>query len=159
MRTAGARPTATANPCRRPRCPYVSLHSASRLEVIMRVPLSWLKDYVPLPANPAELVERLTLAGLEAGDVQAFGVPVPEGLRVKPEDAGVVWDRDKVMTARVIEITKHPDADKLKLVKLDYGAAEPKTVVTGATNIAPGQGGMKVVLGLRGTRYYYTDKD
>ncbi|HET6576650.1 MAG TPA: phenylalanine--tRNA ligase subunit beta, partial [Fimbriiglobus sp.] len=35
----------------------------------------------------------------------------------------------------------------------------PKTVVTGATNIAPGQSGMKVVLGLRGTRYFYTDKD
>ena len=44
----------------------------------------------------------------------------------------------------MLEITKHPDADKLKLVKLDYGAAEPKTVVTGATNIAPGQSGMKV---------------
>ena len=45
------------------------------------------------------------------------------------------YDRDKVMTAKVLEITKHRDADKLKLVKLDYGAAEPKTVVTGATNI------------------------
>ena len=59
----------------------------------------------------------------------------------------------------MLEIAKHPDADKLKLVKLDYGADEPKTVVTGATNIAPGQSGMKVVLGLRGTRYFYTDKD
>ena len=36
---------------------------------------------------------------------------------------------------------------------------EPKTVVTGATNIAPGQSGMKVILGLRGTRYFFTDKD
>ena len=63
------------------------------------------------------------------------------------------------MVAKVLEIAKHPDAEKLKLVKLDYGADEPKTVVTGATNIAPGQSGMKVVLGLRGTRYFYTDKD
>jgi phenylalanyl-tRNA synthetase beta chain len=125
----------------------------------MLVPLSWLQDYVPLPPNPADLVERLTLAGLEAGGVRVFGLPVPEGLRVKPEDAGLVWDRDKVVVATVRGITKHPNADKLKLVELDYGAGQPKTVVTGATNIAPGQSGMKVVLGLRGTRYFYTDKE
>jgi phenylalanyl-tRNA synthetase beta chain len=125
----------------------------------MLVPLSWLKDYVRLPDNPAELVERLTLAGLEAVGVKVFGLPVPEGLRVKPEDAGLVWERDKVVIAKVLEITKHPDADKLRLVKLEYGAAEPKTVVTGAPNIAPGQSGMKVVLGLRGTRYFYADKE
>src|SRR6187402_51958 len=100
----------------------------------MLVPLSWLREYVPLPADPAALVERLTLAGL-------------------------AWERDKVVLGTVLKIEKHPDADKLKLVTLDYGAGEPKTVVTGAPNIAPGQSGMKVVLGLRGTRYFYTDKE
>lgn len=125
----------------------------------MLVPLSWLRDYVALPADPAYLVERLTLAGLEAAGVKVFGLPVPPGLRVKPEDAGLVWERDKVLVGRVLKIEKHPDADKLKLVTLDYGAAEPKTVVTGAPNIAPGQSGMKVILGLRGTRYFYADKD
>src|SRR6478672_3169361 len=125
----------------------------------MLVPLSWLKDYVPLPANTAELIERLTLAGLEAAGVRVIGLPVPPGLIVKPEDATPVWDRDKVMVAKVLKIEKHPDADKLKLVTVDYGAAEPKVVVTGAPNIAPGESGMKVILGLRGTRYYYTDKD
>ena len=125
----------------------------------MLVPLSWLRDYVALPADPAALVERLTIAGLEASGVKVFGLPVPAGLRVKPEDAGLVWERDKVVVAKVLEITKHPDADKLRLVKVEYGASEPKTVVTGAQNIAPGQSGMKVVLGLKGTRYFYTDKD
>ncbi len=125
----------------------------------MLVPLSWLRDYVTLPADPAALIERLTIAGLEAAGVRVFGLPVPQGIRVKPEDAGLVWDADKVLVARVLEITKHPEADKLKLVKVEYGAAEPKTVVTGAPNIAPGQSGMKVILGLRGTRYFYTDKD
>jgi phenylalanyl-tRNA synthetase beta chain len=125
----------------------------------MRVPLTWLRDYVPLPADPAALIERLTLAGLESSGVKVVGLPVPPGLRVKPEDQTPVWDRDKIVVARVLEITKHPDAEKLKLVKLDYGAAEPKTVVTGATNIAPGQSGMKVVLGLRGSRYFLTDKN
>ncbi|HEX4608212.1 MAG TPA: phenylalanine--tRNA ligase subunit beta [Urbifossiella sp.] len=125
----------------------------------MLVPLSWLRDYVALPADPAYLVERLTLAGLEAAGVRVFGLPVPAGLRVKPEDAGLVWERDKILLGRVLKIEKHPDADKLKLVTLDYGTGEPKTVVTGAPNIAPGQSGMKVVIGLRGTRYFYADKD
>src|SRR3954468_19137278 len=125
----------------------------------MLVPLSWLRDYVALPADPSTLVERLTLAGLEAAGVTVFGLPVPAGLRVKPENAGLVWERDKVIVGKVLKMEKHPDADKLKLVTIDHGAAEPKTVVTGATNIAPGQSGMKVVLGLRGARYYYTDKD
>src|SRR3954452_12790219 len=125
----------------------------------MLVPLSWLKDYVALPPDPAHLAERLTLAGLEAAGVRVFGRPVPPGLRVKADDAGLVWDADKVVVAKVQKIEKHPDADKLKLVTLEYGAAEPKTVVTGAPNIAPGQSGMKVVLGLRGTRYFYQDKD
>jgi phenylalanyl-tRNA synthetase beta chain len=125
----------------------------------MLVPLSWLGDYVPLPDDPAGLVERLTLAGLEAAGVQVFGKPTPPGLPVKAGAAGLVWDRNTVVVGKVTKIDKHPDADKLKLVTLEYGAAEPKTVVTGAPNIAPGQSGMKVVLGLRGTRYYYTDKD
>ncbi|MBA4062429.1 MAG: phenylalanine--tRNA ligase subunit beta [Isosphaera sp.] len=124
----------------------------------MRVPLSWLRDYVPLP-DPAALVERLTLAGLESSGVRVFGLPVPAGLRVKPEDAGPAWEPDKIVVGKVLEITKHPEADKLKLVTLDYGAAGPKTVVTGAPNIAPGQSGMKVILGLKGSRYFLADKD
>ena len=124
----------------------------------MLVPLSWLKDYVPLPANPAELVERLTLAGLEAGGVRVFGLPVPAGIRVKADEAGLVWDADKVLVAKVARIEKHPNADKLKLVTLDFGGKE-KTVVTGAPNIAVGESGMKVVLGNAGTVYYTETKD
>ncbi|MBA4189097.1 MAG: phenylalanine--tRNA ligase subunit beta [Planctomycetaceae bacterium] len=124
----------------------------------MLVPLSWLREYVAIP-DAAHLVERLTIAGLESSGVKVFGVGSPAGIRVKPEDAGLVWERDKVMVAKVLEITKHPEADKLKLVKLEYGASESKTVVTGAPNIAPGQSGMKVILGLRGCRYYLCDKD
>lgn len=125
----------------------------------MRVPLSWLKEYVDVPADPGALVERLTIAGLEAAAVKVYGLPVPPTLRVKPDDAGIIWDRDKLLVAKVLEITKHPDAEKLKLVKLDYGQKQPKQVVTGAENIAPGQSGMKVVLGLCGSRYFFTGKD
>lgn len=125
----------------------------------MLVPLSWLKDYVPLPADPGALVERLTIAGLESSGVRLFGVAAEGTLRVKPADAGLVWERDKLVVAQVLKIEKHPDAEKLKLVYLDYGAGEPKRVITGAENIAPGQSGMKIVLGLRGSRYFFTGKD
>ncbi len=125
----------------------------------MLVPLSWLKDYVPLPADPGALVERLTIAGLESSGVKVFGFPVQGTLRVKPEDAGLVWERDKLVVAQVLEITKHPNADSLKLVKLDLGTGAPKTVITGAENIAVGQSGMKIILGLCGSQYFFTGKD
>jgi phenylalanyl-tRNA synthetase beta chain len=125
----------------------------------MLVPLSWLKDYVPLPADPGALVERLTIAGLESSGVKVFGLPVSGTLRVKPEDAGIVWERDKLIVAKVLEITKHPNADTLRMVKLDLGGGKEKTVITGAQNIAPGQSGMKIVLGLSGSRYFFEGKD
>ncbi|HKB05755.1 MAG TPA: hypothetical protein VKD90_26280, partial [Gemmataceae bacterium] len=126
----------------------------------MKVPLKWLGEHVDLAdvALP-ELVERLTLAGLEVTGVRLFGLPVPPGLKVKEAELGPEWDRDKVVTAQVLQIEKHPNADKLKLVTVDYGAAEPKRVVTGAPNIAVGEHGQKVILGLRGTRYFMEEED
>jgi phenylalanyl-tRNA synthetase beta chain len=120
----------------------------------MKVPLRWLAEYVPLTIPAAELAERLTLAGLEVSGVRRYGLPTPEGLRVKSEDAGPVWEPDKVIVARVVEVTKHPNADKLKLVRLEYDAALPKQVVTGAPNIHVGTAGQKVVLGLAGFQYF-----
>jgi phenylalanyl-tRNA synthetase beta chain len=120
----------------------------------MKIPLSWLRDYVDLTLTPAKLAERMTLAGLEVGGTRVLGLPVPEGLRVKPEDAGPVWDRDKIVVAKVLEVTKHPNADKLKLGHLDYGAGAPKVVVTGAPNLHVGDRGQIVILGLAGTSYF-----
>jgi phenylalanyl-tRNA synthetase beta chain len=120
----------------------------------MKVPLNWLREYVSLTVSVPALVERLTIAGLEVASVRLFGLPTPEGLRVKQEERGPVWDRDKVVTARVLSVEKHPNADKLKLVQLDYAAGAPKQVVTGAPNIALGDKGQKVVLGLSGCSYF-----
>jgi len=120
----------------------------------MKVPLSWLKDYVPLPDSIPELVNRLTIAGLEVAGVRLFGLPVPPGIKVKQEEQGPVWDREKVLVAQVLAVQKHPNADKLKLVQLDYGTGTPKQVVTGAPNIAVGDKGAKVVVGLSGTHYF-----
>lgn len=120
----------------------------------MKVPLSWLRDYVDVTLSVPELAERLTLAGLEVSGLRFYGLPVPPGARVGQEAAGPVWARDKVITARVLKVDKHPNADKLKLVTAEYGAAEPKVVVTGAPNIKFSDAGQKVILGLAGTSYW-----
>src|SRR4051794_28139734 len=107
----------------------------------MKVPLSWLREYVDVNMPIPELVQRLTLAGLEVASVRLIGLPAPEGLYVKPEDAGPIWARDKIVTGKVLAVEQHPNADRLKLCTIDYGAAQPKVVVTGAPNIAVGDSG------------------
>jgi phenylalanyl-tRNA synthetase beta chain len=117
----------------------------------MKVPLSWLRDYVPAALPVAELADRLTRAGLEVGGVRVYGLPVPEGLRVKAEDAGPVWQLDKIVVGKVLSVERHPNADRLTLATVDYGAAEPKTVVTGAPNIKVGDRDQKVIVALTGS--------
>jgi phenylalanyl-tRNA synthetase beta chain len=117
----------------------------------MKIPLKWLADYVSIDLPVAELVQRLTLAGLEVSGVRMIGLPIPPGLRVKPEDQGPVWDREKIVIARVIEVKPHPDADRLKLPIVDYGQGRTKQLVTGATNLKVGDNGQKVILALCGS--------
>jgi phenylalanyl-tRNA synthetase beta chain len=117
----------------------------------MKVPLSWLRDYVDLSLPVPQLVERLTLAGLEVGGVRLYGLPAPEGLRVKSEDAGPVWHPDKIVIGKVLAVERHPNADRLTLATVDYGAGQPKTVVTGAPNIKVGDSGQKVIVALSGS--------
>jgi phenylalanyl-tRNA synthetase beta chain len=120
----------------------------------MKVPLSWLGDYVDFSLPVPQLVERLTLAGLEVASVRPIGLPTPEGVRAKVEESVPVWDKDKVIVACVLSVDKHPNADKLKLVTVDYGGGEPKVVVTGAPNVQIGDSGYKVIIGLTGTVYW-----
>jgi phenylalanyl-tRNA synthetase beta chain len=117
----------------------------------MKIPLKWLEEYVPLTVPVADLAERLTLAGLEVSGVRLYGLPAPPGLRVKHEESGPVWDRDKIVIAQVLEVDRHPDADKLKLPKVDYGHGRQKLLVTGAPNIHVGDRGQKVILALAGS--------
>jgi phenylalanyl-tRNA synthetase beta chain len=122
----------------------------------MKVPLNWLREYVPLAVPVAELAERLTLAGLEVSGARIIGLPHPEGLRVKSEEVGPVWDRDKVVVAQVVSVDRHPDADKLKLPTVAYGEGRVKQMVTGAPNLRVGDSGQKVVLALSGAVLYDT---
>lgn len=117
----------------------------------MKIPLTWLRDYVDLTLPPARLVERLTFAGLEVAGVQVFGLPIPDGLRVKPEDRGPVWDRDKIVIAEVLSVERHPNADRLNLPTVTWGEGMVKQLVTGAPNIKAGDKGQKVILALAGS--------
>jgi phenylalanyl-tRNA synthetase beta chain len=125
----------------------------------MKVPLRWLRHYIDVSLTVPQLAERLTLAGLEVIGYRFIGLPVPDGIHIKPDEAGPVWERDKIVTAQILKIDKHPNADKLKLVTLDCGAGQPKTVVTGAPNIDVGHSGLKVILGLAGTKYWFENKE
>src|SRR5438034_3096940 len=120
----------------------------------MKVSLSWLRDYVDLPGSIAPLVERLTLAGLEVGGVRLIGLPTPPGLSVKQEDRGPVWPPDKIIVGKVLQVERHPNADRLTLATVDHGAGQPKTVVTGAPNLKVGDQGRKVIVALAGSVLY-----
>src|SRR5437764_15046013 len=117
----------------------------------MKIPLSWLREYVDLTLPVPQLAERLTLAGLEVGGVRVIGLPTPEGLHVKAEEQGPVWDRDKIIIGQILSVERHPNADRLTLPIVDYGAGQPKTLVTGAPNIKVGDRGQKVIVALTGS--------
>ena len=91
----------------------------------MRVPLSWLRDYVEFDLSIDEVAELLTNAGLEVESITRIGLPGAE----------LEWDRERVVLGRILRVEQHPDADRLVLATVDYGATEPKTVVTGAPNL------------------------
>ncbi len=86
----------------------------------IRVPISWLREYVDVDVPAEELAERLHMAGMEVDHVER------------------TWTWDRVWVGRIEGLTKHPDADKLLLATVDYGNGRKKTVVTGAPNLSVG---------------------
>lgn len=93
----------------------------------MRIPLSWLRDYVDVDVDADTLAELITNAGLEVTAVDRFGVP----------GAPLVWDPDKVLFAKLLRVEQHPNADRLVLATVDVGGEQTKQVVTGAPNLLP----------------------
>jgi phenylalanyl-tRNA synthetase beta chain len=87
----------------------------------MKLPLSWLKELVPIEADLDELCRRLTAAGLEVENVE----------RTKPGFSDV-------FVARVLKVERYPNADRLSLCEVDAGAVGRFTVVCGAPNVAAG---------------------
>jgi phenylalanyl-tRNA synthetase beta chain len=87
--------------------------------MLIRVPLSWLREYVEVTIPVDDLAHRLHMAGTEA-----------KGIERKS------WDR--IWVGRIADLSKHPNADHLSLATVDYGEGRTKTVVTGATNLKKG---------------------
>lgn len=102
----------------------------------MRVPISWLKDYVTITISIEDLAERLTLAGMEVKSLEYIGVAqgvAPQGINV-PKSDHLVWG-DKIVIGAIREVKPHPNADRLVLAMVDIGGAEPEQIVTGAPNL------------------------
>ena len=96
----------------------------------MRIPLSWLRDYVDVTLPIDELGERLTRSGLEVDSIERYGI----------EGAELPWDRDLILVCNIREVTQHPNADRLVLAEVEFAPGQFHTVVTGAPNIQQWKG-------------------
>ncbi|MFN0208098.1 MAG: phenylalanine--tRNA ligase subunit beta [Planctomycetota bacterium] len=99
----------------------------------MKIPYSWLKEYINLDDVPPERVaELLTLRTCEVDAVHHVG----GGL-------------DNILIGEVVEAEKHPNADSLKVTKVNVGRGELLPIVCGAPNVAKGQ---KVAVAVPGAK-------
>ncbi|MBQ9605358.1 MAG: phenylalanine--tRNA ligase subunit beta, partial [Firmicutes bacterium] len=87
----------------------------------MNLPISWLKEYVDIDCTTQEFMDEITLSGSKVESLTVLGK-----------------DIDGIITGKVLEIEKHPDADKLVVTKIDVGNGEPLQIVTGASNLTVG---------------------
>ena len=88
----------------------------------MKVLLSWLQEFAPgIQGDPVELGEKLSALGLAVEEMAITG----QGL-------------DGIVLAKVLELSPHPDADKIQLVQVDSGDGQPLQVCCGAFNMSVG---------------------
>jgi phenylalanyl-tRNA synthetase beta chain len=106
----------------------------------MNISYNWLKQFIDIDWEATRTAELLTDLGLEVEGVVPFE-SVPGGLQ------GVV-------VGEVLQCEKHPNADRLKVCKVDIGEGEPVSIVCGAPNVDTGQ---KVPVATVGTTLYGTD--
>jgi phenylalanyl-tRNA synthetase beta chain len=92
----------------------------------MKIPVSWLREYVQVSAATAEIADRLAIATAEVERISYRGVADEDG------------NHGHYLVGRVLEAGKHPNADRLQLCRVDVGEAEPRQIVCGAWNFGPG---------------------
>jgi phenylalanyl-tRNA synthetase beta chain len=109
----------------------------------MKIPLSWLKDFIDLDGLSVEdIARKLTLAGLEVDEILYAGLPMPnyaaQGMHSSEKHefktSGIAWDREKIVVAEIRQVNPHPNADRLTLLDL-YDGQKEQVVLTGAPNI------------------------
>ncbi|GGB48673.1 phenylalanine--tRNA ligase subunit beta [Fictibacillus barbaricus] len=88
----------------------------------MLISYNWLKEYVNIKISPSELADRITKSGIEVEMVESLNKGI----------SGVV-------VGYVQECIQHPNADKLRVCKVDIGQGEVSQIVCGAPNVAQGQ--------------------
>ena len=98
----------------------------------MQFPESWLRSFVDPALTTDELSHALTMAGLEVEGLQPVAPPTT-----------------KIVVGQVLEVAKHPNADKLNVCQVDAGTGETLNVVCGAPNVSPG---IKVPVALVGAQ-------
>ena len=96
----------------------------------MRISIQWLQDWLQIDETPEELGHRLTMAGLELDAIEP-AAPVFSGVRV----------------GRVLAVEPHPDADRLRVCRVEAGEDEPLTIVCGAPNVHEGMVAPVAVVG------------
>ena len=134
----------------------------------MKVPISWIKDFVDVNSSIEDLARQLTMAGLEVEEIIFVGLPMPEGkieigsgghIRHETKISGIEWDPDMIVVGAITEVMPHPNADRLVLCRLDDGEVE-HIALTGAPNLFPfkGQGELpepiKVAYAREGARIF-----
>jgi phenylalanyl-tRNA synthetase beta chain len=92
----------------------------------MKVPVSWLREYVATTASTEAIAERLSVSTLEVERIARRGVPDLDG------NLGLY------RVGRVLEAGKHPNADRLQLCRVDVGEGEARQIVCGAWNFGSG---------------------
>src|SRR5438445_2375084 len=92
----------------------------------MRVPVSWLREYVPIEMPLPELATKLSISSAEVEGIERHGV-VSDGSNLALFRVG-----------RVLEAEKHPNADRLQVTKVDVGEGDARSIVCGAWNFGAG---------------------
>ena len=88
----------------------------------MRVPYEWMAEYCDPDLEPRVLAEKMAMTGTEVERVVTLGPPSADGFVI----------------GRVLEVEKHPDADRLNVCQVDTGDGQ-RTIVCGAPNVAANQ--------------------
>ncbi len=89
----------------------------------MRVPLSWLREFVDFDLSPEALAEHLTLLGMEVKGIERIGA-----------------DWSSVVVGELLDVHAHPNSTRLSLTRVRTGDGQPElSIVCGATNIEVGQ--------------------
>ncbi len=92
----------------------------------MKVPVSWLREYVDFELPLEDLARKLVFTSCEVDRIIPRGVPDVDG------------NLGKFLVGKVLEAGKHPNADRLQLCQVDVGEGEPRQIVCGAWNFGAG---------------------